>query len=99
CGRGPCGFRALVLAPSGSIEIRPEADDLDRYVSAKPREAITRCMADDLGMPPPKPDAGPAPFADPEGMISNYYTATTATGEFTAQNGGTVASALSAITT
>ncbi|HEX6850021.1 MAG TPA: zinc-dependent metalloprotease family protein, partial [Candidatus Polarisedimenticolaceae bacterium] len=99
---GPDGFNALVLAPSGSVLIRPsgvgeESHAAIRYEDDPLNEAV-RCVAPDEGIGASKAgEAGPS-VRSTAGTVSIYHMAASATGEFTAQNGGTVASAFTAIT-
>ncbi|HEX5041684.1 MAG TPA: M12 family metallo-peptidase [Candidatus Polarisedimenticolaceae bacterium] len=100
---GPGGFHALVLAPSGSVVIRPDEEDRALYRSVRYEDdslnEATRCAAEEIGLPGPKAASEDPSPRSTAGTVSIYHLATTATGEFTAQNGGTVESALAAITT
>jgi hypothetical protein len=56
-------------------------------------------VAEDAGLPKSASDSKDGSLLGNAGVVSIYRLATSATGEFTAQNGGTVASALAAIVT
>ncbi len=100
---GPSGFHGFVLAPSGSFLIEPEQLESGRYRSIayedKALREAARCVADDVRQAVPQASASNDPaINNTAGTISIYRLAASADGEFTAQNGGTVASALEAIT-
>jgi hypothetical protein len=101
---GPTGFHALILGSMGAIVIRPDGEESDRYVSMPydedPLQEAVRCVTNDIDLPSPgeRLDATATTTAWSD-EYAIYRLAVAATGEFTAANGGTKASALAAITT
>jgi hypothetical protein len=102
----PAGFHALVLGPGLQAFVEPaEKGDTLRYTSL-PEQRLDRgrspCSGEDPAFAPPAQDAtliSDVGVIEREGERRVYQLLAAATGEFTAAYGGTVDSALAAITT
>ncbi|MBE7517336.1 MAG: carboxypeptidase regulatory-like domain-containing protein [Chloracidobacterium sp.] len=106
------GFHALVLRPEGSVYIDPYAlGDKDNYISyfkrdfsAPEKRFVCETQSDDL-IRSLRPRGPMSVFGEDENVVNNggtlhkYRLAMAATGEYTAFYGGTVAGAMSGITT
>src|SRR4030095_12563677 len=101
----PYGFHALVLGASGDLFIDPYSKtDTDNYISFYQRDLPphqrANCLVHDeeVGSLASATDA-PLPAFTSGPTLRTFRLAVAATGEYTAANGGTVPSALAAITT
>ena len=99
----PDGFHAFVLATEGTFLVAPYAkNDTTNYISYylrdNPGENAFNCFMQEAGANLRRP-LDEIPQVDNGATLHTYRLAVAATAEYTAQNGGTVASAISAINT
>lgn len=99
----PQGFHAQILSSKGAVYIDPENDqDAEVHVSYYKRD-FNRTAEDFKCLIPQEENFGPAALRETANrsgtVLRTYRLACAATGEYTANRGGTVSSALSAIAT
>ncbi|HEX6737677.1 MAG TPA: zinc-dependent metalloprotease family protein, partial [Vicinamibacteria bacterium] len=102
----PAGFHAMVLSSRGTLFVDPRAKgDSDHYVAYWKKDyeravpSDFRChVSGDVNVAP-KHFGSEEALLSPGGTLQRYRLALAATGEYTAFHGGTVAGAMSAITT
>jgi hypothetical protein len=106
CGTTPRGFHAQVLSPNGAVQIEPADDAAQTHLSFYQRDlpaSVGRwacsVSATEGEVAPPTEPSPPAAAPPPTVMLRTYRLAVAASGEFTQNQGSTLASALAAIVT
>ncbi len=101
----PAGFHALILAERGSIFIDPYSKgDTANYIiyfkaDYRNDDKSFQCFFENPGRPPRRTNQPAAPNVVNGATLRTYRLALAANGEYTMTKGGTVAGALSAMTT